>query len=387
MRKANKTSKRQVGNDSRAASVTYTKQYSAIFFSLCIGSAAAPSLGQSPKASPANLNFERGTAQTGLPVAWGGGGPGYEVSLGNANAHTGKASGQVRFIGNSDSPRDAHGTLTQCISPDSVRGRRVRYSGYIKTDRVADGSAGLWMQVDGTPEMVLAFDDMQDRGIRGTTPWTKHEIVLEVAEEATTICFGILLSGAGTAWVDDLRFQLVSRDTPTTGRKLYRPAPSNLDFEAPPDSSGFPAEWGGEGQGCVLSTDTKDPHDGRQCARIRSADSEQSTSKSFGTFTQAITADDFRGNRVRYSGYLRTQDVKPGQGALWIRVNAADGTILAFDNMADRGVSGTTPWREYHITLDVPAQAENLTFGALLSGRGSLWVDGLSIQKTTPTPD
>lgn len=388
MRTAINLSKGPVGNDSHAASVTINKTCSAAFLIVCIGSAAAAhSLGQSPKASPVNLNFERGTAQAGLPVAWDGGGPGYELSIDNANSHTGKASGRIRSIGNSDSPSDSHGTLTQCISPDPVRGRRVRYSGYIKTDRVVDGSAGLWMRVHGTPEMVLAFDNMQDRRIHGTTPWTKHEIVLDIAEEATEICFGMLLSGAGTAWVDDLRFQLVSSDTPTTGRKLYRPAPSNLDFEAPPSSSGFPAGWNGGGQDYDISIDTKDPHDGRQCAHIRYADSAQWPPKSLGSFSQDITADDFRGHRVRYSGYMRTADVKPGRGALWVRANAADGAILAFDNMADRGIRGTTPWREYHITLEVPAQAETLTFGAMLTGRGSLWVDGLSIQETKPTPD
>jgi hypothetical protein len=81
---------------------------------------------------------------------------------------------------------------------------------------------------------VLAFDNMQDRPIKGTSGWTRHEIVLDVAPEATFVSFGILLNGAGQAWIDDLSVDVVAKDVPLTGHALGAPhkKPVNLDFES-----------------------------------------------------------------------------------------------------------------------------------------------------------
>jgi hypothetical protein len=41
-------------------------------------------------------------------------------------------------------------------------------------------------------------------------------VVLDVPDAATGIAFGALLSGDGTLWVDDLTFEVVGKDIPTT---------------------------------------------------------------------------------------------------------------------------------------------------------------------------
>src|SRR5262245_54877887 len=62
---------------------------------------------------------------------------------------------------------------------------------------------------------------MENRPIKGTTDWKKYGLVLDVPEESISINFGVLLSGGGQAWVDDLQLEVVSQDVLTTGINEY----------------------------------------------------------------------------------------------------------------------------------------------------------------------
>lgn len=117
-------------------------------------------------------------------------------------------------------------TLMQRAPAAPYRGRRVRMSAYVKTEGVEDWS-GLWMRIDRTADgKALAFDNMQNRPIRGTTGWIEHAVVLDVPPEGGRLYFGIILSGRGKVWVDDFDFQVVGPEIPTTdlfGRRLAQP--------------------------------------------------------------------------------------------------------------------------------------------------------------------
>ena len=63
-----------------------------------------------------------------------------------------------------------------------------------------------------------------------------------MSEKAETIIFGLLLVGKGKAWVDDLKFEVVGKDVPSTdmleaplpgraGAPDLPDKPVNLDFE------------------------------------------------------------------------------------------------------------------------------------------------------------
>jgi hypothetical protein len=130
------------------------------------------------------------------------------------------------------------GTLMQMFDASEYLGKRVRLSASVKAEGIASW-AGLWMRVDGAPApgaqpRVLAFDNMQNRPIKGTSGWTPYSIVLDVPSEARAVAFGILLSGPGGAWMDDLRLEAVGTDVPLTGMVPSASEPSkkpNLSFE------------------------------------------------------------------------------------------------------------------------------------------------------------
>jgi erythromycin esterase-like protein len=99
---------------------------------------------------------------------------------------------------------------------------------------------------------------------------------------------------------------------------------------------------------------------------------------SFGVATAKFPNEAAAGKRVRYSGYIKTKGITRGWAGLWWRVDDQQG-VLAFDNMDGRGATGTTDWKRYEIELPVAAEVKNINFGAILTGDGSAWFDGLEV--------
>ena len=134
---------------------------------------------------------------------------------------TGDDGRNVATIKSIDEKIDGFETLMQKCLPDKYLGKRIRMSGSIKTQDLSDWG-GLWLRIDsGEPGKTLGFDNMHDgktdRSIRGTTPWTKYEIVLNVPTSTTYLAYGTLLTGQGQIWFGDLSFEIVDDDIPTTG--------------------------------------------------------------------------------------------------------------------------------------------------------------------------
>lgn len=154
----------------------------------------------------------------------------YDMGVDHTVAHGGKASG---YIKSKDIDPHGFGTLMQTFKADNHCDKRLRMSGYVKTEMIENWT-GLWMRVDGPSNRALSFDNMQDRPLKGTMDWQEFEIVLDVPEDSINIAFGILLTEKGQVWVDDFQFQEVSNKTPTTGTAIQNElslTPINLDFE------------------------------------------------------------------------------------------------------------------------------------------------------------
>jgi hypothetical protein len=108
------------------------------------------------------------------------------------------------------------GTLMHTFKADAFRGKRLRLSTYLRSDSV-QGCAGLWMRVAGPRNEPLAFDNMEDRSINGTTRWANYDVVLDVPSSAKGITVGLFLAGAGRIWLDDLHLNTVKKSVPATG--------------------------------------------------------------------------------------------------------------------------------------------------------------------------
>lgn len=121
------------------------------------------------------------------------------------------------------------GTLMQEISASEYAGKRVRLRAWVRSQDVSD-SAGMWMRVD-KGQTSVAFDNMQNRPIKGSLSWETYDVVLDVPQDATGIAFGILLSGAGEVWMNNVTFEAVGNDVPTTSSSPGQANwPANLNF-------------------------------------------------------------------------------------------------------------------------------------------------------------
>lgn len=152
------------------------------------------------------------------------------------------------------------GVATATFPVGAAAGKRVRFSGFIKTEDVTDGFAGLWCRVDGASG-VLAFDNMQNRGIKGTTDWREYSIELPVAANATNINFGALFPGKGTAWFDDFKVEL-------DGKPYDDPAQFDFGFEGRSPRGFFTG-----GAGYRVELDGEVFHGGKQSLRMRRVES------------------------------------------------------------------------------------------------------------------
>ena len=174
--------------------------------------------------SKLNLDFEN--AEKGTPIGWNNSGSSnYILSIDSTNVKSGKYSASIEFEeGNPDFKAWAF------TIPDSYAGKKITLSGYLKTENVTDGYAGLWMRIDPS----IAFDNMNNNGVKGTTDWTKYEITLDMNPEKTKqIVIGGLLAGKGKMWIDDLKVTIDGKeinDIKPLEREIF-PAEEDKEFD------------------------------------------------------------------------------------------------------------------------------------------------------------
>lgn len=182
----------------------------------------APAAASGPELA-AMLNFE--TEQTGkMPRGWGGGPP-ETIAVDGEVVHGGRWS--VRLERDASSPQE-FSTITKSI-PMDFQGKTLEWRGFLRTQDVS-GYVGLWMREDGVAGPV-AFENMQQRQVRGTREWTEYSITLPVRADARMLFFGVLVGGTGTVWADDLQL-LVDGKPVWDAPKVERPkTPIDLDRE------------------------------------------------------------------------------------------------------------------------------------------------------------
>lgn len=155
----------------------------------------------------------------------------YEMGVDREIVHQGNASGYLKSKTVIEEGQFA--TMMQQFRAKNYVNQRIRLSGFIKTENV-DVFASMWMRVDHANGDMLQFDNMYNRPIQGTTNWNHYSIVLDVPAESDLISFGIILSGQGQVWVDDLKFETVDNNVPSTNLEVTKTileAPTNLNFE------------------------------------------------------------------------------------------------------------------------------------------------------------
>ncbi|KQR69602.1 S41 family peptidase [Pedobacter sp. Leaf176] len=100
-------------------------------------------------------------------------------------------------------------------------GKKIELKAYLKTENVSKGYAGLWMRLDDKNVKALALDNMDKRGITGTTEWKQYAIKLDYnTQKVRALHFGGLLTGEGKAWFD--HFEIFIDNKPISHARLKK---------------------------------------------------------------------------------------------------------------------------------------------------------------------
>ena len=99
----------------------------------------------------------------------------------------------------------------------------------------------------------------------------------------------------------------------------------------------------------------------------------------FGTLMQGFKAEKYLGKRLRFSAYVRAEELDDWAG-LWMRVDGDGPKMLTFDNMENRPIRGTSDWQRYEIVLDVPQESKYISLGILMGGRGRVWISDVQLE-------
>jgi len=169
-----------------------------------------------------NLDFELLDGDT--PRGWVNYGSGnYLIAVDSAIVQHGKYSVTLEFAGETSNFK-----AWALNFPADFEGKNIKLTGYIKAADVTDGYAGLWMRVDPS----VAFDNMNDRGITGTTDWKQYEINLSLKSSATNIVVGGMLVGKGKMWLDNLEISVDGKPLDQAMAKELKKADKDKEFDA-----------------------------------------------------------------------------------------------------------------------------------------------------------
>jgi len=259
--------------------------------------------------------------------------------------------------------------------PGKYLGKRIRLSVYIKSENV-ETKAGMWLRIDGKDEnKPLGFDNMNNRRIKGTSDWTKYEIVLDVPDSSIGIGYGVLIHGNGEIWFSGLKIETVGTDIPTT----------NMTNDSPKLDKWFKA--GSKPALYEIGKDNETLYDSLPCFYLKSI---SNVNEGFGTIMANIKPDEYLGKRIRLSGYIKSENIEM-QAGMWMRIDGeSKNKALGFDNMKNRPIKGTTDWTKYEIVLDVPDSSIGIAYGVLVERNGQILFPGLNIEVVStdvPTTD
>ena len=240
-----------------------------------------------------------------------------------------------------------NGAASRTVDLGQLKGKRMRFSAMVKSKDLANWG-GLGMYAMGNEKLVLV-DDMGGRPIVGTTDWTRYEIVADVPEEADIMSVSVHMYGAGQMWMDDAKIEIVGNDVPITDDSGWH----GWSFSSPHYSSALdPAvQRNGHATICLSSTVAK-------------------SGEWYAWDWNDRHPDPYRGKKIHMTAWMKTENVT---GASGLNLRILDGHLNNVAPVVKKTVRGTSDWKLYEITADIPEGTEDICSGFRLVGKGKLW--------------
>lgn len=162
-------------------------------------------------------NWELNIAE---PLAPGFQQVGFRVETDTKIFHNGLQS--VYITKDSSAVNASFGCFRQVIK-GNFQGKKIKLSGWIKTNSISSGAATLWYELHNADATDLK--DMNPSYITGTNEWKRYEMELIITQPTDRISIGGLLMGDGEAWFDDFTItgeSLVTDTDITAARNIVK---------------------------------------------------------------------------------------------------------------------------------------------------------------------
>lgn len=277
----------------------------------------------------------------------GGGGSAYTVSRDERAQRNGHATWALYPH---DHTYGKYGTWMRVVEATPYLGKRVRISGYTKTQGTttrADFWARIQAKTSPTDGSGLAG---RWHSLPADSPWTMRKVVLDVPSGAHQIQYGVGVAGAGIMWLDEPKLEIV----PTTPEY---------------DGEQTIAEWTKTGVGAPDYALAAEP-DG---VRVEASTQE---SMRFVAVVRAVPARDFQAKPVKASLEVRTEGTTSGGCVLKVQRERT----LRYAGFLASDFSALPPTSSGFVRCDlvatVPSDAEWLLFGYTYRGPGRAWLRG-----------
>jgi erythromycin esterase len=164
-----------------------------------------------------NLSFE--TSSGGVPTGWNLSGADFQFTLDTSTSTDGAQSLRIASLTGASTQ---FGYAVETLTAGPAIGNTLHLSGYIRTQTV-NGYASLWANAFDAQGDELAFQNLGSAAPTGTKGWQSYDLYLPVPAGATTVNYGVLLSGTGTAWFDNLSIDV--------GGQPYFPNPAAAQIQ------------------------------------------------------------------------------------------------------------------------------------------------------------
>jgi hypothetical protein len=273
-------------------------------------------------------------------------------------------------------PMAIEGSVMQTVSAAPYRNKIVQLSGWMRTSgAAADGAALLWLRVDD------AGKEQADRAMVSEAPvqaaiWTESKVIIRVTANADTISFGLLSRGRDAISFHDLALQVMPPQTVPTFAPF---TPFNLDF-----SEGMagrdPAGWIvtpylrflNDSYRAVISK--KDCKTGAYCAWLQSPPALPS--RSYASLLQSLSPERYHNKTLRLTMWTKFEkDGRYSRASLWIDTGQRQTTELEAGH-----------WIHGSLTVRIGQDVKKIDFGVTLTGRGRVWIDGVTLEIVPDEP-
>ncbi|MBX2841710.1 MAG: hypothetical protein KTR26_08055 [Flammeovirgaceae bacterium] len=94
------------------------------------------------------------------------------------------------------------GYITACISARKLKGKTIKYSGWIKVKEGREKCGSLFIRADKANRKVVFFNNAYTDN---NSEWTRYEVTGIIDEDAIGICLGCTFAGKGQLMVDQLQ--------------------------------------------------------------------------------------------------------------------------------------------------------------------------------------